>query len=214
MFLIKVRLIISWYWLTDGLAPNIFRGNHTTFLANDGCMLKYVSYVPFIFKIPGKRRIMHRLIVNDGNFRNWNLTELELYFIDSTFQGSCTRLVVFLCCVANTIRSYFTDNPDRKVHGANMGPIWDRQDPGGPHAGPMNLATWEGAIVLKLRRQRKHPFGDIGEYNHTKSQQNTTRINYVHIFATYGRTNDKWLRIVYIKIHMSSRQSVNLGCQP
>ena len=33
--------------------------------------------------------------------------------------------------------------PDSKVHGANMGPIWGRQDPGGPHVGPMNLAIWE-----------------------------------------------------------------------
>ena len=31
---------------------------------------------------------------------------------------------------------------DRKVHGANMGPIWGRQDPGGPHVGPMNFAIW------------------------------------------------------------------------
>ena len=30
--------------------------------------------------------------------------------------------------------------PDSMVHGANMGPIWGRQDPGGPHVGPMNLA--------------------------------------------------------------------------
>ena len=34
-------------------------------------------------------------------------------------------------------------NPDSKVHEANMGPIWGRQDPGGPHVGPMNLAIWE-----------------------------------------------------------------------
>ena len=27
-----------------------------------------------------------------------------------------------------------------KVHGANMGPIWGRQDPGGPHVGPMKFA--------------------------------------------------------------------------
>ena len=27
------------------------------------------------------------------------------------------------------------NNPDSKVHGANMGPIWGRQDPGGPHVG-------------------------------------------------------------------------------
>ena len=29
---------------------------------------------------------------------------------------------------------------DSKVHGANIGPIWGRQDPGGPHVGPMNFA--------------------------------------------------------------------------
>ena len=30
--------------------------------------------------------------------------------------------------------------PNSKVHGANMGPIWGQQDPGGPHVGPMNFA--------------------------------------------------------------------------
>ena len=33
--------------------------------------------------------------------------------------------------------------PDGKVHGANMGPTWGRQDPGEPHVGPMNFAIWE-----------------------------------------------------------------------
>ena len=33
-------------------------------------------------------------------------------------------------------------SPDSKVRGANMGPIWGRQDPGGPHVGPMNFAMW------------------------------------------------------------------------
>ena len=32
--------------------------------------------------------------------------------------------------------------PDRKVHGANMGPTWVLSIPGGPHVGPMNLAIW------------------------------------------------------------------------
>ena len=32
--------------------------------------------------------------------------------------------------------------PDSKVHGANMSPIWGRQNPGGPHVGPMNVAIW------------------------------------------------------------------------
>ena len=33
--------------------------------------------------------------------------------------------------------------PDSKVHEVNMGPIWGRQDPGGSHVGPMNLAIWD-----------------------------------------------------------------------
>ena len=32
--------------------------------------------------------------------------------------------------------------PESKVHGANMGPIWGRQDPGGPYVGPMSFAIW------------------------------------------------------------------------
>ena len=40
----------------------------------------------------------------------------------------------------------YTD-PDDKVHGANMGPIWGRQDPGGPHVDPMNFAIWGGIHI-------------------------------------------------------------------
>ena len=39
----------------------------------------------------------------------------------------------------------YDSHPDSKVLGTNMGPIWGRQDPGGPHVGPMNLniqASW------------------------------------------------------------------------
>ena len=35
---------------------------------------------------------------------------------------------------------------ESKVHGANMGPIWDWQDPGGPHVGPMNFAGYLGYL--------------------------------------------------------------------
>ena len=33
--------------------------------------------------------------------------------------------------------------PDSKVHGANMGPTWGRQDPGWPYVGQMDLAIWD-----------------------------------------------------------------------
>ena len=37
---------------------------------------------------------------------------------------------------------FFTHTiPDSKVHVAHMGPTWGRQDPGGPHVGPMNLLS-------------------------------------------------------------------------
>ena len=52
------------------------------------------------------------------------------------------------------------DDPDSKVHGANMGPIWGRQDPGGPHVGPMNFAIWrvitstiKGGMTLLIHSQ-------------------------------------------------------------
>ena len=43
-------------------------------------------------------------------------------------------------------------NPDNKVHGSNMEPIWGRQNPGGSNVGPMNLGIWE-MIVGYLAHQ-------------------------------------------------------------
>ena len=37
-------------------------------------------------------------------------------------------------------------SPDSKVHGANMGPIWDQQDQGGPHVGPIYFAIWVSSV--------------------------------------------------------------------
>ena len=47
--------------------------------------------------------------------------------------------------------------PDSKVHGANMGPIWGRQDPGGPHVGPMNFVIWV-AIHVYLENSGPRPW--------------------------------------------------------
>ena len=52
----------------------------------------------------------------------------------------CTREYSSLSTKKVKYTTYST--PDSKVHGANMGPTWGRQDPGGPHVGPMNLAIW------------------------------------------------------------------------
>ena len=54
-------------------------------------------------------------------------------WIGSRYSGSWSGCPDFLNCLSH---------PDSKVHGANMEPTWGRQDPGGPHVGPMNLAIW------------------------------------------------------------------------
>ena len=40
----------------------------------------------------------------------------------------------------------FDYTSESKVHGANMGPIWGRQDPGGPHVDPMDFAIWDRTL--------------------------------------------------------------------
>ena len=43
-------------------------------------------------------------------------------------------------------------SPDSKIHGANMGPIWGGQDPGGPHVHPMNFVIWVAGKIDPMFR--------------------------------------------------------------
>ena len=49
--------------------------------------------------------------------------------------------------LSGNLNLIFITIPDSKVHGANMGPNWGRQEPGGPRVGPMNFVIW---AVYKL----------------------------------------------------------------
>ena len=40
------------------------------------------------------------------------------------------------------------NSPDNKVHGANMGPTWGRQEPGAPHVGHVSLAIWDAYYIF------------------------------------------------------------------
>ena len=61
-------------------------------------------------------------------------------------QGHYTKFVYsVISCFQN-----HKNNPDGKVHGANMGPIWGQQDPCGPHVDPMNFAIWEDLFNIML----------------------------------------------------------------
>ena len=95
--------------------------------------------------------------------------------------------------------------PDSKVHGANMGPIWGRQEPGGPHVGLMNLAIWgyikqtqpywhhaSTNIVLTLDANQAH--AEHLTFEHEKS---TPRIfNTMMISASVPRTRLHWSHLI------------------
>ena len=62
----------------------------------------------------------------------------ELYWpVDGELQERC-----LLCAI-----------PDSKVHGANMGPIWGRQDPCWPHVSPMNFVIWDTVCVYTIEAE-------------------------------------------------------------
>ena len=77
------------------------------------------------------------------------------YIIGPRYNGS-DSIIGKMCISNNSARDKWgkiihllpCDTPDSKVHGANMGPIWGRQGPGGPHVGPMNFAIWDGSTGM------------------------------------------------------------------
>ena len=53
------------------------------------------------------------------------------------------RCIVTKWHYIDTKRTHRCSSPDNKVHGANAGPTWGQQDPGGPHVGLMNFVIWD-----------------------------------------------------------------------
>ena len=96
----------------------------------------------------------HR-IAHANNWSTWKIKrkifwKVNLIFISRIFTKPIFTIVVFSLQWMQQVMSCGC-NPDSKVHGANMGPIWGRQDPGGPHVGPMKLVIWE---VISCRFHR------------------------------------------------------------
>ena len=63
-----------------------------------------------------------------------------------SFHEVCTTILCLQCatCPRGVQLCILDRYPDSKDHGAYMGSTWGRQDPGGPHVGPMNLAIRVG----------------------------------------------------------------------
>ena len=81
------------------------------------------------------------------------------------------------------------DYPDNKVHGANMGPIWGRQDPGGPM-----LAPWTSLSVY-LRGGNVNLFYENSCISDKQPLPGvTTQINCIWLIAV----NNWWARWIFI----------------
>ena len=86
--------------------------------------------------------------------------------------------------------------PDSKVHGANMGPIWGWQDPGGPHVGPMNFAIWgwkpSGRDAYFISQQQLwHSFLYLSLWHHNEATTATTCCNHSDHFIKIGYNSNR-----------------------
>ena len=93
--------------------------------------LRILSYYIYIITnthiVAGLTSVLPMLKSHPNN-SDWN--DLSVFHVDNSWFFKLT-----LCSVHNVV-------PGSKVHGANMRSIWGRQDPGGPHFGPMNFTLW------------------------------------------------------------------------
>ena len=83
--------------------------------------------------------------------------------------------------------------PDSKVHGANVGPIWGRQDPDGPHVGPMNLAIYDLSLEAIMCHKRLNCYMTYhhelnGAYRSYLLTLNGNVLFCVHMFHNMNKT--------------------------
>ena len=101
--------------------------------------------------------IAHNIIACDMQYRycsvfwrcgiNWKRSMWYRDYIDGLVQdcsnSSALAVELLQSCTEPLICSSYKiwQSPDSKVHGANTGPIWGWQGPGGPHDGPWTLLS-------------------------------------------------------------------------
>ena len=110
-------------------------------------MEPFSRYWPFVREIHRSRWVPHTkasdaVLWCRNNWQKWRDTTSASRLCDVT--GQAWRR--YDGGLEKTVLGENSDDPDSKVDGANMGHTWGRQDPGGPHVGPMNFTTIWGAI--------------------------------------------------------------------
>ena len=98
--------------------------------------------------------------------------------------------------------------PDSKVHGANMGPTWGRQDPVGPHVGPMDLAIWDAyrkrEITITALKRKCCLFDEILKWQRPNERTTVFMFQWAHamnnahclyLVVSQACTGCKWHKI-------------------
>ena len=95
--------------------------------------------------------------------------------------------------------------PDSKVHGANMEPtgIWGRQDPGGPHVGPMSFAFW---VTMPWR----HHVNNC-QLHHSVAWVYMYRANH-HIVYTHAIRANYIIPLMYTGIYVPVSEILKRNC--
>ena len=77
------------------------------------------------------------------------------------------------------------------IHGANMGPIWGRQNPGRLHVGPMNFAIWD--TYLAIISIIFHVIGPLWVEDASHSRSVTRSFGVFFDVRMNKRLNKRWL---------------------
>ena len=114
------------------------------------------NYITFVFKI-------HLVNMHMGRALLCNLVIKDQLMLPISFSATLHRLAwvdsLALLTIKQLEKNIVTYNlgssntrdttPERKVHGANMGPIWGRQDPGRHHEIIMNMKLLLSGTITK-----------------------------------------------------------------
>ena len=96
-----------------------------------------------------------------------------------------------------------------KVHGANMGPSWGRQDPGGPHFDLMNFAIW--VLRYLSKRYQIICFGNILECTFLSTFLFTITLS--HDISSRVQSRDTyWMVVGHGNLWQSSQGRYEMFC--
>ena len=110
----------------------------------------FIIQLIFAFNLPTLGNVFRNCLQNTRDPRERSMPGDQLM---RKHLYSALTMAVQHCANRVHFRSILTlkITPDSKVHRANAGLNWGRQDPGEPHVGPVDLAIWDAFLIALLK---------------------------------------------------------------